>query len=290
MILLLIGLVWLEERVRAGGGRPGLVMEGAMLLLGIEAGRELAKVLRARQIAANVAITALAVCTGVAVSSRTPAELGALSGTAIVCTAGSAIMLISMLYYSRRRTTEGVVAATAGALLAFVYVGLMGGFIVVLVKEFSGWVLLGVLAVTKSCDIGAYFTGRALGRHKLIPWLSPGKTWEGLFGGVAFAAAVGAVAGAWADAAGALQGIDARSGALAGALFGLIGQAGDLVASMLKRDAGLKDYSRAVPGFGGLMDIVDSPLLVAPVAYWLLLALEAWSAHAGSTALLPAPP
>lgn len=280
MIALLIGLVWFEERVRAAGGTPGAVMEIALLLIGVEAGRELAKVLRARKIAANFAITAIAVCTGVAVSSLTPSELGPLSGTAVVCTAAAAIMLVSMVYYSRRRSAEGVVAATAGALLAFVYVGLMGGFMVVLVKEFSGWVLLGVLAITKSCDIGAYFTGRAIGRHKLIPWLSPGKTWEGLAGGTALAAAVGAAAGYWAESAGILPGVNARTGALAGACFGLLGQAGDLVASMLKRDAGMKDYSRALPGFGGVMDIADSPLLVAPVAYWLLIALGAWSGAA----------
>lgn len=275
MIVLLVGLVWFEERVRASGGRPGLVTEAVLLLIGVEAGRELAKVLRARRIAANFAITALAVCTGIVVSSFTSSELEPVSGTAVVCTAAAAIMLISMLYYSRRRSAEGVVAATAGALLAFVYVGLMGGFMVVLVKEFSGWVLLGVLAVTKSCDIGAYFTGRAIGRHKLIPWLSPGKTWEGLVGGAALAAGVGALAGLWADRAGVLPGVNAWTGAMAGALFGLIGQAGDLVASMLKRDAGMKDYSRAVPGFGGVMDIADSPLLVAPVAYWLLIVLGA---------------
>jgi len=287
MIAFLIGLIWVEESVRAAGGTPGIVMEIALLLVGVEAGRELAKVLRARKIAANFAITALAICTGVVVSSLTPSELGPLSGTAVVCTAAAAIMLISMIYYSRRRSAEGVVAATAGALLAFVYVGLMGGFMVVLVKEFSGWVLLGVLAITKACDIGAYFTGRAIGRHKLIPWLSPGKTWEGLIGGTLLAAAVGAAAGAWAERAGTLPGVSALTGAVAGALFGVVGQAGDLVASMLKRDAGMKDYSRALPGFGGVMDIADSPLLVAPVAYWLLVALGAWSgAESGVT---PAP-
>jgi phosphatidate cytidylyltransferase len=62
-------------------------------------------------------------------------------------------------------------------------------------------------------------------------------------------------------------------GAVAGLIFGVVGQGGDLVASLLKRDAGLKDASRVVPGFGGILDVIDSPLAVAPVAYWLFLAM-----------------
>ncbi|MCR9218549.1 MAG: phosphatidate cytidylyltransferase, partial [bacterium] len=59
---------------------------------------------------------------------------------------------------------------------------------------------------------------------------------------------------------------------LIGTLLGLVGQGGDLIASMFKRDAGVKDYSKALPGFGGIMDVIDSPLLVAPVAFWVFLA------------------
>jgi phosphatidate cytidylyltransferase len=156
----------------------------------------------------------------------------------------------------------------------------MGGFLILLVKEFSGWVMLGVVLVTKSYDIGAYFTGRYLGRHKLIPWLSPGKTWEGLAGGVLASALMGMAAAALAEppAPGAVSlgvpDLQWWHGLELGAIFGLIGQAGDLVASLLKRDAGMKDYSRALPGFGGIMDVADSPLLVAPVAYWLLTAIS----------------
>ena len=62
-------------------------------------------------------------------------------------------------------------------------------------------------------------------------------------------------------------------GAMIGAMLGLVGQGGDLVASVLKRDAGFKDYSSRLPGFGGVMDVLDSALLTAPVAYWMLAAL-----------------
>lgn len=271
LIALFIGVIWLDESLRSQGLHPGIAFTVLMLLAGIEAGRELAKIFRARAIATSFRVNAIAVCAGLIASSFTNEELGSLSGTAIVGTAGAGVMLLAMLFYSRNQTTEGVVAATAATLLAFVYVGLLGGFLIVLVKEYSGWIMLGVVLVTKCYDIGAYFTGRAIGRHKLIPWLSPGKTWEGLAGGVAASALAGIIA-AWlaAESDTKLLPIAWWQGMLAGAVFGLVGQAGDLVASLLKRDAGMKDYSRALPGFGGIMDVVDSPLLVAPVAYWLL--------------------
>jgi phosphatidate cytidylyltransferase len=280
MIALFIAVIWLDESLRAAGRPPAIAFTILLLIVGVIAGRELAKIFRARAIATSIALNSTAIVAGLLTSSLTPHDLRGLSGVAVVCTAAAIVMLAAMIYYSRHQNTQGVVASTAATLLAFVYVGMMGGFLIVLVKEYSGWVMLGVVLVTKSCDIGAYFTGRALGRHKLIPWLSPGKTWEGLLGGVATSAAVAALAVWIVGDRFRLPPITSGHAALVGAAFGLIGQAGDLVASMLKRDAGLKDYSRALPGFGGVMDVADSPLLVAPVAYWLL-----WLFSAG-----PAPP
>lgn len=272
LIALFVGVIYFDEWLRSRGGHAGVAFTVLLLLVGVEAGRELAKIFRARSIATSVRINSVAVCAGLLASSFTTSELGSLSGTAVVCTAGALVMVLAMVFYSRNQTTEGVVAATSATLLAFVYVGMLGGFLVVLVKDYSGWVMLGVVLITKCYDIGAYFTGRYLGRHKLIPWLSPGKTWEGLAGGVAASMLAGIAAAAIASRTDSkLPDLHWWHGAAAGAVFGLIGQAGDLVASLLKRDAGLKDYSRALPGFGGIMDIADSPLLVAPAAYWLLL-------------------
>jgi phosphatidate cytidylyltransferase len=129
-----------------------------------------------------------------------------------------------------------------------------------------------VLVTTKSCDIGAYFTGRAIGRHKLIQWLSPGKTWEGFFGGVLFAGVVGGI-GAWVlSEVGVNSPSSIAIGTLAGLAFGVVGQAGDLIASLFKRDAGIKDAGHVLPGFGGVLDVLDSLLLALPVAYWILKA------------------
>lgn len=280
LVLAFVGVIALDSWLTSRGFRPGMVFTMAMIGMGIAAAREITKIFRARSIATSFGLNALAVVLGLLISSLTPTELRGLSGTALVCTAAGFVMICSMVQYSRHHNTEGVVASTAATLLAFVYIGLMGGFLILLVKEFSGWVMLGVVLVTKSYDIGAYFTGRFLGRHKLIPWLSPGKTWEGLAGGMLASALMGMAAAALAEppapgAAGlGVPDLQWWHGLELGAVFGLIGQAGDLVASLLKRDAGMKDYSRALPGFGGIMDVADSPLLVAPVAYWLLTAIS----------------
>ncbi len=277
MIVALIGAIWGEEWLRRNGYPVGLLVGPIMAAIGAESARELAKVFRARRIEASTAVLTLAVWTGLAVSGLAmtgESGRGERSG-AVVSTAAMGVMLLSMVYYARRRSAQGVVAAVATTLFAFVYVGLMGGFVLALLREFGGWTLLAMVAVTKSGDIGAYFTGTTIGRHKLIRWLSPGKTWEGLAGGVALAAGVGAMAAGMSGQGESGPLVEVWVGAMLGGMLGLVGQGGDLVASMLKRDAGMKDYSRALPGFGGALDIVDSVLLMAPVGYWLMRWLTA---------------
>ena len=110
--------------------------------------------------------------------------------------------------------------------------------------------------MVKFTDIGAYFGGRAFGKHKLIFWLSPGKTWEGLFFGLLTAGLVGVPFAA--------LGLPAHvpwwKGFIFGVVIGGIGQLGDLLESLMKRDAEVKDSRQLVPGFGGILDIIDSPL------------------------------
>ncbi len=253
----------------------GTVLFVVLAAIGIAAASELARILRKNGVSASTRITCGASLTGLMVSSLVPANAQGVTSTAIVSSCAAVVLLASLVFYSRGKSVEGVVAATGGALLSFVYLGLLLGFMLVIRREHSPWVLLWILFVTKSCDIGAYFTGRSIGRHKLIPWLSPGKTWEGLAGGVLTSAALGAL-GLWILTTKVLKGPDAftasiAAGAFAGFLFGIVGQAGDLIASLFKRDAGLKDAGNSLPGFGGVLDVVDSPILVAPVAYWWLV-------------------
>ena len=126
------------------------------------------------------------------------------------------------------------------------------------------------IAVTWATDTGAYAFGRMLGKHKLIPSVSPSKTVEGAMGGLLMA-----VLGTWAYVQFLMQPMAQLSmlpiGIIAfGLLVGVVGQLGDLAESLLKRDAGVKDSSRLLPGHGGILDRFDSLLFVLPVAYLLL--------------------
>lgn len=256
---------------------PGVLVLIVCFALSIGAARELSAILREKGVAASRRVMTIAAGLGLLVSCLVPSWVPAVNAVGLVSTAGALVLAFSMLFYARNKSVQGVVAAAGGSLLAFVYLGLMFGFILAIRREHSGWVLFWVLMTIKAADIGAFFTGRMIGRTKMIPWLSPGKTWEGLIGGAVLAALVG-MAGIWV-----LQTLHIRmvapvwSGLFAGALFALLGQLGDLMASLLKRDAGIKDSGRALPGFGGLLDVMDSPLLVAPLAFWWLWAWQTWT-------------
>jgi len=123
----------------------------------------------------------------------------------------------------------------------------------------ADWLLLAYLA-TWCVDIGSYLAGSVLGRHKLSPVLSPGKTWEGAAGGVVFAVAAGWLAGT------AVLGLfGPLTAVLYGVAIAVAAPAGDLVESVWKRDAGVKDSSGIIPGHGGILDRFDSLLLTVPV-------------------------
>ncbi len=140
----------------------------------------------------------------------------------------------------------------------------------------AGYVALGSLVVAAKCgDIGAYFLGKFFGRRKLIERLSPGKTWMGACGAV-LGASLGSLF--WFGVlAPLLNPHGAHSNLLAAAVFGIaigiVGLMGDLCESLIKRDTGMKDSAALLPEFGGILDIVDSVIYAAPVAYWLWLIL-----------------
>lgn len=283
LLAALFGLFWLDEFLDRAvlpvwmrslfGERetppPGTALFALAVLLALLAARELAAMLKANGIEGSRRVMSVSALLGLGISCLIPESAGPLKAVAFSSTMASLVFFGALLFYSRRQTFEGVLAASAGALLAYVYLGLMLGFLLAIRREHSAWLVLYVLVVTKSCDIGAYFTGKAIGRHKLIPWLSPGKTWEGLAGGVTISALVG-VAGAALLTELNIMDFSWAWGVFAGVIFGMVGQLGDLLESLLKRDSDLKDASAALPGFGGVLDILDSPLLVAPVAYWLI--------------------
>ncbi len=116
------------------------------------------------------------------------------------------------------------------------------------------------------CDSAAYFVGRAIGRHKMFPSVSPKKSWEGTAAGL-----VGSVAGFTGFAAWLIPSMPIRDSLVMGLLAGVLGQIGDLAESRLKRDAGVKDSSHIIPGHGGVLDRFDSILFVAPAVFIYML-------------------
>jgi len=194
---------------------------------------------------------------------------------------------------------ERAISDVAATLLVIVYCGFLPSFLIVLRCDENlpipqgAWLVLLFLAVTKASDIGAYFTGSAIGRHKLVPAVSPGKTVEGTFGGVAASLLVAlllrslAVWAADSPASGLSSDSPSYSGVAEEVLFlfstlsitqvsvfaivmSAIGQLGDLLESLFKRAAAAKNSATLIPAFGGVLDIVDSPVLAAPVAWFLL--------------------
>jgi len=284
LIAALVGVLWADEYAAGrplperlarwctdGVVPPGVVIFPVMLLLTFMASRELARIMREKQILAQTGLTCAAALTGLIVSSALPIWVPGPQASAVVATAAMAVLLASLAYYSRHQNTQGVVAAAGGALLAFVYTGLMFGFVLAVRREHSAWVLLWILMVTKASDIGAFTLGKLFGRHKMIPWLSPGKTWEGLLGGVVFASATAAAGVVLLEQSGVEPSLPSvGSAAVVGIIAAFFGQAGDLIMSLFKRDAGRKDSGHSLPGFGGVLDVLDSPLLVTPLAYWWL--------------------
>ena len=124
------------------------------------------------------------------------------------------------------------------------------------------------ILVTKFSDTGAYAVGSLIGRHKMIPRISPGKTWEG-FGG-AILGSVGASLVFARCAGGHLPGMSPRHAVVLGVLLGVAAVLGDLIESLFKREAGVKDSGRFFPGIGGILDLLDSLLFNAPLMYLYL--------------------
>ena len=174
----------------------------------------------------------------------------------------SAFTLLGLLLYQYTRYGTLAVLANCGAnYFSIIYLGLFSAFVSAVRIDFGPWALLMFVFVVKSADIGAYTIGRLLGKHKFSPQLSPGKTWEGMAGGVATAVIVAVSFAVSCDI------MSLPAAVFFGCCFAFIGQFGDLAESMLKRDAEQKDSANTVPGFGGILDVIDSPLIAAPFAY-----------------------
>ncbi|HKP46866.1 MAG TPA: phosphatidate cytidylyltransferase [Pyrinomonadaceae bacterium] len=162
---------------------------------------------------------------------------------------------------------DKMIASSGATILGVLYIALLGGHLVAVRMGFehklSAHLLSFFFLVLMGADTGAYYVGRAIGKHKLAPSISPGKTWEGVAGGLMAALLFAAIAHFWFFRELPLK----WTLPLAAIMMGL-GVLGDLTESALKRGAGAKDAAKLLPGHGGALDRLDSLLFNAPLLYY----------------------
>lgn len=161
----------------------------------------------------------------------------------------------------------------AVTLSGVVYLGWVGSYLVSLRGLIDGtwWVLLALPAIWLA-DSAAYFVGRAIGRHRLSPRLSPKKSWEGYLAGVLVgAAATAGLAALWRVGAGPGSPVSAGLGSIVGVVVGVLAPVGDLGVSMLKREMQVKDTGALLPGHGGALDRIDTWIWAGVLGYYVVV-------------------
>lgn len=162
---------------------------------------------------------------------------------------------------------EKIIGSSGATILGVLYVVFLGGHLVAVRTGFSQELSADLLSffflIIMGSDIGAFYAGKAFGKHKLAPSISPGKTWEGLAGGVLAGLLLSAVAHFWF-----FRELPLKLALPLGAVMTILGVLGDLTESAIKRSAGAKDAAKILPGHGGLLDRLDSLLFNAPVIYY----------------------
>lgn len=174
-------------------------------------------------------------------------------------TVGAGIVWTLLAEHNGESTLRDITATV----LAVMYVPFLAGFVLLLLAECGPLATALFILITISSDTGGYLAGLTLGKHPMAPSISPKKSWEGFGGSLALATAVG-LGGVY------LLQLPWFVGVILGILGAIGATVGDLAESLLKRDMGVKDMGNLLPGHGGVMDRVDSLLMVAPIAYLVL--------------------
>jgi phosphatidate cytidylyltransferase len=182
--------------------------------------------------------------------------------TILVLTAG--VLVAATL---RGAPFDKIIASSGATVLGVLYIALLGGHLVAVRMGFeqklSAHLLSFFFLVIMGADTGAYYVGRAIGKHKLAPKISPGKTWEGVAGGMVAALALATVSHFWF-----FRELPLKWALPLAAVMMMLGVLGDLSESALKRSAGAKDAAKILPGHGGVLDRMDSLLFNAPLIYY----------------------
>jgi phosphatidate cytidylyltransferase len=183
------------------------------------------------------------------------------------------LTVLALMIWRMPEGAEGYVRDATASVFIAAYLPLMGGVVALMLAPDDGAARIVIfVSVTVSSDIGGFFAGAFLGRHKMAPTISPKKTWEGFTGSALTCMAVGSWLVPWL-----LHG-EIWQGAVLGAAVVCVATVGDLIESMIKRDLGIKDMGTLLPGHGGVMDRLDSLLATAPIVW---LALAAFVSQAG---------
>jgi len=184
-----------------------------------------------------------------------------------------AVVVFVLLRAFSQKNNDQLIITIAGTLLGILYVPFLFNFMISLLMGW-GWqpkdgryLILFMLLVVKWSDAGAYFVGCSIGKHKMIPRISPGKTWEGTAGGITTGLLVSFLFYFISKGSMGVVHFTLLDALLLGLLLPLFGTLGDLTESLFKRAAGMKDSSRMVRGMGGLLDVLDSLLFTAPLLY-----------------------
>jgi len=195
------------------------------------------------------------------IGSTYAAWVGGVAGLAVAIAIAFPILLIALLPHG----PEGFVHSATATALSLIYLPLLGGFIVLLARPSTGFQRVMTLVILVGCnDTFAYLVGVLIGKHPLVPKISPKKTWEGLVGSLIFTLVGSALAFEY------VMNMHWWIGIPVGLAAVFTATCGDLIESALKRDMQLKDMGTLLPGHGGMMDRLDSVLLTAPML-WLAL-------------------
>ncbi len=205
-------------------------------------------------------------CTGKLGTSGTPARVNDFETSFLII---FVLGLCARMFFSRNHA-NGLLAIST-TLFGLMYVPWLLNFIQKInyfPRANGTFYVLYFILVTKFSDSGAYAIGSLIGKHKMAPSISPGKTWEG-FGGALFASTVASLLFAH-FAGGKLAGMNYVHATILGLLLGAAAVLGDLIESLFKREAGVKDSGHYFPGIGGILDLLDSLLFNAPLMYLYL--------------------
>lgn len=207
--------------------------------------------------------------TGVVGGTGLVMVLGAYEAGGPAQSVGLVLLLVGAVVWAvAERTRPRVMESLATTILMGVWVPFLVSFVgLLLTRENGAWLVAVTLALSGVTDVGAYAWGSRFGRRKLAPSVSPGKTWEGVLGATATTLLAGAAGGAL------IPGLPLFTALGVAAVVAVASTLGDLAESAVKRDLGVKDLGRIVPGHGGIMDRADGAIFAIPAVHLLLLAI-----------------